>query len=197
MRQDHRDSAAPALAAHPGTAVQQLRAVAEDPDKILFRRAMALTRNPADAHDLTQRTLERGLRCLGQFQPGTNIRVWLLRILVNIFLDDCRRRTRGPRVEPFDEASHALAPVEEPEHEPVWAAITPEQVQAALSGITPLFREIYQLRVRDGLSYQEISERMQIPLGTVSTRLARAREKLQVALAATVDPVDAAPEERR
>ncbi len=160
-------------------AYQQFCQAARECERDLHVRALGLTRNPADAKDLTQRTLERGLRSLHRFEPGTNIRQWLLRILVNLFLDDCRRSARSPRLEPIEEHSASSPSVEEAiENEPPWARVTPEQFQDALLALSPLFRQVYQLRIVDNLKYQEIAERLNIPVATVGTRLARARLQL-------------------
>jgi RNA polymerase sigma-70 factor, ECF subfamily len=168
-------------------AYQQFCAAARDCERELNRRATALTRNAADAQDLTQRALERGLRSLSRFQAGTNIRLWLLRILVNLFLDDCRRAARVPRFEPLDEARHGLVDLDPAlPVEPEWARVTGEQVEEAMAALEPLFRQIYELRVRDKLRYHEIAQRLQIPIGTVATRLSRARAKLQERLRASM-----------
>jgi RNA polymerase sigma-70 factor, ECF subfamily len=176
-------------------AYQQFCAAARDCERDLNRRAVALTHNSADAQDLTQRTLERGLRSLGGFQAGTNIRLWLTRIMVNLFIDDCRRSARVPRFEPLDEAQHgAIEPTSpEPGDEPQWARVTSAQVEEALGTLEPLFRQIYELRVRDNLRYHEIADRLQIPLGTVATRLSRARTKLQQHLRRVVAREEGAP----
>jgi RNA polymerase sigma-70 factor (ECF subfamily) len=168
-------------------AYEQFCAAAQDCERDLHRRALQLTHNTAEAFDLTQRALERGLRRLHQFTPGTNIRPWLLRILCNLFIDDCRRSSHGPRLVPLDELPTAGLATEEEDEEPAWAKITPEQFQSALMSLPPLFRQVYELRVRDGLSYHEISRRLAIPANTVGTRLARARRHLHQSLAPVAD----------
>jgi RNA polymerase sigma-70 factor (ECF subfamily) len=141
-------------------------------------RARRLTRNDADARDLVQRTVEKALDCLHQFQSGTNLRCWLMRILLNLFLDDCRRAASRPRLEPLDDNLGALAGPDPRETRPPWTLFTAEEVHAALAQLPPLFREIYQLRVLENLGYDQIARRLDMPIGTVATRLARARAKL-------------------
>jgi RNA polymerase sigma-70 factor (ECF subfamily) len=168
-------------------AYDQFCAAARDCERDLHRRALQLTRNTAEAFDLTQRALEKGLRCLHQFTPGTNIRPWLIRILCNLFIDDCRRTSHGPRLVPLDELPASAAGEDQDDEEPPWAKITPEQFQSALMSLPPLFRQVYEMRVRDSLSYQEISQRLAIPTNTVGTRLARARRHLHQSLAPVAD----------
>lgn len=160
-------------------AYQQFCAAARDCERDLYSRAIALTRNPADAQDLTQRALERGLKALHGFQAGTNIRVWLLRILVNLFLDDCRKTAHGPKLEPLGDGDLGVpsAPLE-PDEAPAWQHITSEQFQQALLTLAPMFREVYEMRVRENLRYEQIAARLEIPVATVGTRLARARQRL-------------------
>jgi RNA polymerase sigma-70 factor (ECF subfamily) len=160
-------------------AYQQFCLAVRECERDLHVRALGLTRNPADARDLTQRTLERGLRSLHRFEAGTNIKQWLLRILVNLFLDDCRKSARAPKLEPLDDHPATTPSIEDAiEDEPPWARVTPEQFQAALLALSPLFRQVYQMRIVDNLKYQEIAERLHIPVATVGTRLARARHQL-------------------
>lgn len=164
-------------------AQDQFRAAARECEPALYRRALGLTRNPTDARDLVQDTLERGFRSLHRFEGGTNMRVWLLRILVNLFIDECRRNARAPRLQALDEqiaATHAAGGDDEAD---AWSRITSEQFQAALHALDPVFRDVYELRVQRRLKYDQIARQLDIPLGTVATRLARARNKLRQLLA--------------
>jgi RNA polymerase sigma-70 factor, ECF subfamily len=146
----------------------------------LFVRALRFERSPVEACDLVQDTLERGLRHFAQFRPGTNIRVWLFTIMFHLFIDRCRRRSHEQLMEPFDaDAMPAL----EPEPANPWEGIGESQLREALGRLEPPFREIVELQCQGHFSYREISERLQIPLGTVGTRLLRARRKLRSLLA--------------
>jgi RNA polymerase sigma-70 factor (ECF subfamily) len=145
----------------------------------LFVRALRFERTPVDACDLVQDTLERGLRRFGQFRPGTNVRVWLFTIMFHLFIDRCRRRAHEQLMEPV-EAEEVPAP--EPEPASAWDAINDTQLRRALARLESPFREIVELHCESHCSYKEISERLHIPLGTVGTRLLRARRKLRTLL---------------
>ena len=147
-----------------------------DYESVLFARAMRLARSQSDAWDLVQDTYERALRGQATFQPGTNLRLWLMTIMYNLFLDRCRqpdaraaghrhRRGRHPNPETY-------AP------EP-WESITTEQVHAAVADLEGPFREVYELRLISNCSYDEIADKLTIPRSTVGTRLLRARQKLK------------------
>jgi len=150
-----------------------------DYEKALYARAMRLTRTPSDAWDLVQDTYERALRGQAGFQPGTNLRQWLMTIMYNLFLDRCRRVSREPRTMAMEE--HEVASPE-PEAAEAWESITHEQVTAALAGLERPFREVYELRLVENCSYDEIADRLTIPRSTVGTRLMRARHKLRESL---------------
>ena len=148
-------------------------------EQVLFARAMRLVRSQSDAWDLVQDTYERALRGQASFQPGTNLRLWLMTILYNLFLDRCRRQAREPRTLAIDE--HEVASPEPYAPEP-WESISHEEVTAALASLEHPFREVYELRLIDTCSYDEIAERLTIPRSTVGTRLMRARHKLRQSL---------------
>lgn len=138
--------------------------------------ALRLCRSSADAGDLVQDTFERALRRRAQYEPGTNLRAWLCTILHHLFLDRVRATSRGPSHAPLDEVAVA-AP--ERESEPAWAALTRDDVVAAVARLEPEFRSVYELHSLEGVPYQEIATRLGIPKATVGTRLARARRKLR------------------
>ena len=150
-----------------------------DFESALYARAMRLVRSRSDAWDLVQDTYERALRGQAGFQPGTNLRQWMMTIMYNLFLDRCRRVSREPRVVAIDD--HELAS-SEPEAPEPWESITADQVNAALAGLEAPFREVYQLRLAENCSYDEIATRLTIPRSTVGTRLMRARHKLRETL---------------
>jgi RNA polymerase sigma-70 factor, ECF subfamily len=148
-------------------------------ENVLYARAMRLLRSRSDALDLVQDTYERALRGKASFQPGTNLRHWLMTIMYNLFLDRCRRQGREPRALCLDE--HEIASPEPYVPEP-WETITQEQISAALAGLEHPFREVYEMRLIDNCSYDEIADRLTIPRSTVGTRLMRARHKLRQTL---------------
>ena len=147
-----------------------------DYEGVLFARAMRLARSQSDAWDLVQDTYERALRGQASFQPGTNLRLWLMTIMYNLFLDRCRRQAREPRVMAIDEGDIPNPEASSPEP---WEGITPEQVHAAVADLELPFREVYELRLTSNCSYDEIADKLTIPRSTVGTRLLRARQKLR------------------
>jgi RNA polymerase sigma-70 factor (ECF subfamily) len=152
---------------------------------VLYARAMRLVRSRSDALDLLQDTYERALRGQASFQPGTNLRHWLMTIMYNLFLDRCRRMAREPRALCIDE--HEVASPE-PDAPAPWETITDEQIHAALADLEHPFREVYELRLLGNCSYDEIADRLTIPRSTVGTRLMRARRKLRESLLSADDP---------
>jgi RNA polymerase sigma-70 factor, ECF subfamily len=157
----------------------QTEEMATEFESVLYARALRLLRSPQDAWDLVQDTFEHALRGYARFQPGTNLRVWLMTIMHHLFIDRCRRRSREPSAATIDEND---IPSPEPSAPEAWESITDEQIAAALADLESPFREVYQLRLHDHCSYDEIAARLTIPRSTVGTRLMRARQKLKKTL---------------
>jgi RNA polymerase sigma-70 factor (ECF subfamily) len=156
------------------------RAVYEH-QSLLLARALRLTHDKDEAQDLVQDTLVRGMRALHRYEPGTNMRAWLIRIMANLFLDRCRQQAARPALVPLgDEVPEATTlPYEEGEEPPPLSAqVTFDQLHAAMGQLDPIFRRVYELRVAGQKSYEQISAELHIPLGTVGTRLSRARQRL-------------------
>jgi RNA polymerase sigma-70 factor, ECF subfamily len=152
----------------------------------LRARARRLCGSVADAEDLVQDTLERGLHHFGTLVPGSDVRCWLLTVMHNLFIDVCRRRARRPREAPLaDREPPAPTPTDEPP--PAWADITEEQVRAAVARLDADFRRVYLMFVVERRSYQEIAGALAIPRATVGTRLMRARRQLRELLLARVN----------
>ena len=169
--------AAPAQEGAPELAFQE--AVREH-EAVLRAVAMRLSGNTADAGDLVQDTFERALRAYDRLAPGANVRGWLIAILHNLFIDQCRRARRAPRTaELLPDVAAAPA---DPPPPPAWTRLSAEQVRAALDRLDPPFRQAYELHALEGRSYQEISSTLGIPKNTVGTRLIRARQKLKALL---------------
>jgi len=147
----------------------------------LYNFARWLTQDTPEAEDLVQETYTKALRGFSSFQPGTNFRAWMYRILRNSFLSS---RTGLKTTAVFDE--------EGPESLPAVDATTPESlyieqanrqiVQDALAELPVPFREILLLCEVEEMSYQEIAETLSIPIGTVMSRLSRARKALRALL---------------
>ena len=158
---------------------RELAAVARDIEPSLYRVALQLCGNVADARDLVQDTFERALRNVSSYRAGSNPRAWLTRILRNLFIDRCRKRNARPRRESLD---HVVVIAREPEPEPVWAALDGNDLKRAASRLKPEFRTIFEMRTYENKSYDEIARQLGIPRATVATRLRRARKKLRAHL---------------
>lgn len=141
----------------------------------LRRFAHALTRDPADADDLTQATVERALRSRGQWQPGTRLDSWLYRIMRNLWIDTARSRARKARVEAPPEAAETIGVDPRPGLE---AAVDLARVMAAMGRLPDEQREVVALILVEGFGYREVSEMLGLPIGTVSSRLVRGRTAL-------------------
>jgi RNA polymerase sigma-70 factor (ECF subfamily) len=151
----------------------------------LYRTALRLTRVPADAEDLVQETYLKAFRAADRFEPGTNLRAWLFTILHNTARNRARDRAReGVTVdsEAVDQAadtpSYGLsAPVETPEALLMRDTLTPE-LQAAVDELPDAFRQAVWLRDVEEFSYAEIADMLNIPVGTVMSRISRGRRML-------------------
>jgi len=155
----------------------------------LYSAALRLTRNPTDAEDLVQETFLRAYRGFHQFEPGTNLRAWLYRILMNTFINTYRKRQREPQTVSDDEVedwylySKMVDGGVEPSAETTVIEALPDQdVQDALAELPETFRTAVMLADVDGFSYKEIAEIMGVPIGTVMSRLHRGRKALEKAL---------------
>jgi RNA polymerase sigma-70 factor (ECF subfamily) len=156
---------------------------------VLKPRALRLSRDPAVAEDLVQDTLERALRFHWTYQPGSNLRAWLHKILLSVFISRCRRLRRERR------AMDALA------GDPcAWTqSDTPEGLQTllpsmdqAIRALPPQFACVVRLVDLGEQSYQDAAERLGIPVGTVMSRLHRGRRLLATALGEPRDVARAA-----
>ncbi|MEI9972454.1 MAG: sigma-70 family RNA polymerase sigma factor [Ignavibacteriota bacterium] len=162
----------------------------------LFRYAMALARCRAQAEDLVQETYLRALGAVDRLGPGSNLKVWLFTILRNVWINQLRRRRCGPRFVELDGRENFASAIAESNKDPYSLyECRAEQARTrdAIARLPDHFREIVVLREYDELSYEEISGVLNCPLGTVMSRLRRARAKLRQLL---VDESEAAPRYR-
>ena len=151
----------------------------------LLPLALRLCRNRADAHDLVQDTVERGLRRRALFRTGDTPERWMATILRRIFLDRCRSRTRRAALaalEAAEEGRRAASPADPDEPAP-WEAFTVEDVQQALLFLDPASRETFSLFTFANLGQSEIAQRLSISQKTVATRVFRTRGKLRAMFA--------------
>lgn len=155
----------------------------------LYASALRFTRNPDDAQDLVQDTLVRALAARDRFEPGSNCRAWLQRILANAFISGYRRRRRHLEIvhDSGDDAVLALFGGDcERARRPEDALLSGEladEVVAALAALAPEYRRVVELADLEGLRYRDIAARLGLPLGTVMSRLHRARRQLEIQLA--------------
>jgi RNA polymerase sigma-70 factor (ECF subfamily) len=156
--------------------------VARQYGRFLYTVAYRLTGNREDAEDLVQEVLLRVRRGLETYQPGS-MEGWLSRIATNAFLDDIRRRKRRPEDLLPEDPDWVLPPTAAAD-EALAAEVLPDDVQAALQRLPEDFRAAVVLCDVVGQSYQEISASLQIPVGTVRSRIHRGRAMLREALSA-------------
>jgi RNA polymerase sigma-70 factor, ECF subfamily len=151
----------------------------------LYRVALRLTMDPTQAEDLVQDTMLKAYRSWRQYRPGTNAKGWLLTILRNTFINDYRRRKLEPVAMDLEAAEPHAILREMAESDPegnFFAQIVDEKVLEAIDALPTEFREVLVLSDMEGMSYADIAETLQIPVGTVKSRLFRARRQLQSAL---------------
>jgi RNA polymerase sigma-70 factor, ECF subfamily len=156
---------------------------------VLYRVARRLTRQTQDAEDLVQETIARALARRAQFHPGTNLRAWLLTIERSLFVDAYRRARRGPLTQSLDEVEEGLlygkgGMVPSPSAESaLWQEWMGQDLVAALETLPEHYRVAVLLGDVEGLSYAEMAQWMDCPLGTVMSRLHRGRRLLRRVLA--------------
>jgi len=152
---------------------------------VLYRVARRLTGDLSRAEDLVQDTMLKAFRAWDSFEAGTNARGWLLTILRNTFINEYRRSRRAPVTVDLDLAEahriyHTVAE-SDPEGE-FFRQIVDERVVAAIDGLPDEFREVVVLSDVEDLPYAEIAKVLGLPIGTVKSRLFRARRHLQAEL---------------
>jgi RNA polymerase sigma-70 factor, ECF subfamily len=147
----------------------------------LYGYAVVLSRSVTEAEDLVQETCLRAIQSMGRLRPDSNVKSWLFTILRNIWLNHVRRLRKGGMVALNPDRSEANDPIDTAKdaHTVYVGKIEREQVRAAIRQLPVEFREIVILREYEELSYQEIATLLACPIGTVMSRLARARSRLR------------------
>lgn len=161
----------------------------------LYANALRLTHNPADAEDLVQETFLKAYRFRARFEQGSNLRAWLFRIQYNAFVNRYRRRTK--RREIYDELAQGPVAETAVSHSAVAALSDPdgnalrpmlaEEIEAALNSLPEDQRTVVMLADVEEFSYREIAEIVGCPIGTVMSRLHRARGALKERLASQAE----------
>lgn len=147
----------------------------------LRRFARSLARDQADADDLCQLSLERALKARDQWQPGTRLDAWMYRIMRNCWIDEVRARTRRARTFAPEEAGSAVG---EDGHEDMERRAELRDVDRAMAELPSEQREVIALVLVEGLAYREAADILDIPIGTLTSRLTRGRQALARRLAA-------------
>ncbi len=152
----------------------------------LFRTALRMTRNREDAEDLVQETVTKAFAAFDRFEEGTNFRAWIFRILTNTFINNyyrVRDRQKLPSLDEMEEESF-FQPIAEgisPE-EALLNTLTKDDILKAIEDLPVEFRTVVVLVLVEGFSYKEAAEILDIPIGTVMSRLWRGRRLLQKSL---------------
>jgi RNA polymerase sigma-70 factor, ECF subfamily len=156
----------------------------------VYRVARRLVSTREEAEDLMQETYARAFRAWRSFQPGTNLRAWLLRILTNLNIDRGRRQQRSPDLQPLEEGDYYLYNrLEEAgresnvDQERVEERLSQDDIVSALSAVPHDFRDVIVLVDIGDFSYAEAAQILDIPIGTVMSRLHRGRRVLKRELA--------------
>ncbi|HMS88085.1 MAG TPA: sigma-70 family RNA polymerase sigma factor [Acidimicrobiales bacterium] len=155
----------------------------------LYSGALRMTRNPADAEDLVQEVYLRAYRGFGGFQQGTNLKAWMFRILTNTYINSYRAKQRRPEQTELDEVEDLYlykrlggleaAALSRSAEDELMDTFSDAEVKAAVEDLPEIFRMAVLLADVEGFSYKEIAEILDIPIGTVMSRLHRGRKALQ------------------
>nr|WP_269088372.1 sigma-70 family RNA polymerase sigma factor [Bifidobacterium xylocopae] len=156
---------------------------------VLYRQAMRLTNNPEDAQDLVQDTFERGFKAFDRFEPGSNFEAWMTTIERNAFFNQYHKAKRRPQRandstgeyndwDIYSASEHNPEGLKSAEQEYL-EAFAPEEIMAALNKLSPERRRVFIDAAIDGKSYQQVADEQGIKIGTVMSRLNRARTQLK------------------
>jgi len=155
----------------------------------LYTAALRMTRNPADAEDLVQETYLKAYRAFNSFTEGTNLKAWLYRILTNTYINTYRAKKRRPEESDIDDIENFYlyrrlgglegAAAGRSAEDEVLDHFTETEVKEAIEALPEQFRMAVLLGDVEGFSYKEIAEILDVPIGTVMSRLHRGRRALQ------------------
>ena len=155
----------------------------------LYRQAMKLTNNPEDAQDLVQDTFERGFKNFDSFKTGTNFAAWMTTIERNLYFNQYQKAKRRPQRandstgeyddwDIYSASEHSGEGLKSAE-QTYWDAFAPEEIMAALNKLSPERRQVFIDAAIDGKSYQQVADEQGVKIGTVMSRLNRARTQLR------------------
>lgn len=163
--------------------------------RYLFGQAYFHTRNANDAEDLVQETLSRGLEKFHQYKQGTNLKAWLSRIMSNQFISDCRKRKARIQASSFDGMENTLSADMNPDVQREIEVMQPadiarderflqsidERLKLGLDTMSLRYRDAFLLSTLCDMSSPEVARRLKIPVGTVMSRLHRAKQAMRAA----------------
>jgi RNA polymerase sigma-70 factor (ECF subfamily) len=155
---------------------------------ILYNYALRMTGNSEDANDLVQETYLKAFRFWDKYEKGTNIRAWLFRIMKNSYINRYRKESKEPDTVDYDDIANFYNTIRDQYtnqndlQEKIFGGLLEDDVAHALESLPEDFRTVVILSDIEGLSYEEISEFVDCPIGTVRSRLHRGRKMLQVKL---------------
>jgi RNA polymerase sigma-70 factor (ECF subfamily) len=148
-----------------------------------------MTRNKADAEDLVQETFLKGWRAFDSYQQGTNLRAWLFRIMTNTFINKYNSQQRRPQETELDEVEELFlfrrmgafdqSKMSQSAEDQMLELFTDDEVKNAIEELPETFRIPVLLSDVEGFSYKEIAEMLEVPIGTVMSRLHRGRKAMQ------------------
>jgi RNA polymerase sigma-70 factor (ECF subfamily) len=156
----------------------------------LYNTAYRMTRNPEDAEDLVQETYLKAYRYYDKFEEGTNFKAWLFKIMKNTFINNYRKRQQAPVLSDFADIEESFETqvsedtsrqLKNPEEE-LLENVLDQDVQRALDQLPPDYRMVVLLADLEGFAYKEIADILEVPVGTVMSRLYRGRRLLETAM---------------
>ena len=155
----------------------------------LYSAAMRMTRNAADAEDLVQETYLKAYRAYERFEVGTNLKAWMYRILTNSYINDYRKKQRRPDESDIDDVEDLFlyrrlggaetATLSRSAEDELMDLFCEDEVKVALEDLPEHYRLPIVLADVEGFAYKEIAEILDVPIGTVMSRLHRGRKQLQ------------------
>ncbi len=153
----------------------------------LYSTALRMTRNTEEAEDLVQDTYLRAFKFFDKFEPGTNFKAWIFKILTNTFINRYRKKARTPQQVQFEKVEFGLEDESDFQEAKEWdgfneenyAELFDDDIKSALTQLSEEFRMVILLADVEGFSYKEIAEIIDRPIGTVMSRLFRGRRMLQ------------------